>query len=667
MNNKIIVFGGDHHNTLGVIRSLGEAGIKPILILHGTIDSFVAQSKYISKIHYTENEEKGIELLINLYGQESLPPLIICCSDGASHYVDIYYNQLKEKFIFPNAGEEGRITKLMNKETMRTLAEECNLPSPNTWIINKNDTIPEDIIYPCIIKPLMSIEGCKSDIHTCQDYKSLANDIKSAHASRIQIQEFVDKEYEFQLIGCRIKTNETDKIIIPGVSYIIRSSAVSNTGFLRYSPIQEFKDINIKDVEEFIKRTQYVGLFSVEFIKSKTGKTYFMEINFRNDGNSYAVTGAGCNLPYIWAKGMITNVIDKNVTITKSTLVIPELIDFLQNVLTRRISFFHWVKDIIKSDTFLLYNGKDQRPFWYEVKFWYHRAINKIKRNILDVSWNIGFIDLKEDTLSQKEWKINWLKHPYKNRWFADPFILSMTDHEIKVLVEEFYDPIHRGRIAKLTIDRDNYTLKEIETLLELESHLSFPAIYRNGNDIYIYPENSETGSLTIYKLEDESRLIPYKTLHEEPLTDAILTTEFGSPFILSTKLPEQNGNKLYIYKSDKWDGIYKCNQEITFSTNTARNAGDIFHLNNKTIRSAQDCNVAYGKGLVFYEIIFKDGRFEMHELTRMYPKKIKYDQGMHTFNTFENLAVIDARKYRRPFICKSLLGINEFIKKLHK
>ena len=56
-----------------------------------------------------------------------------------------------------------------------------------------------------------------------------------------------------------------------------------------------------------------------------------------------------------------------------------------------------------------------------------------------------------------------------------------------------------------------------------------------------------------------------------------------------------------------------------------------------------------------------------MHELTRMYPKKIKYDQGMHTFNTFENLAVIDARKYRRPFICKSLLGINEFIKKLHK
>lgn len=667
MNNKIIVFGGNHHNTLGVIRSLGESGIQPILILHGSTTSFVAQSKYISKVHYAVNEEKSIELLINLYGKESLRPLIICCSDGASHYVDIYYNQLKEKFIFPNAGEEGRITRLMNKETMRILAEECNLPSPRTWIMNKTDAIPANIEYPCIIKPLMSIEGSKSDIHTCQNFESLFNDIQHVHTPQIQIQEFIDKEYEFQLIGCRIKTSKIDEIIIPGISYIIRSSAVSNTGFLKYSPIEELKDINIKDVEKFIRKTQYTGLFSIEFIKSKVGKTYFMEINFRNDGNSYAVTGAGCNLPYIWAKGMITNTINDNIKISTPTLVIPELIDFLQNVLTHRISFFHWLKDIIKSDTYLLYNKNDPKPFWNEVKYWRQRALNKLKRNILDVSWNIGFIELTENILSQKKWEIHWLTHSYKNRWFADPFILSVTNDEIIVLVEEFYDPIHRGRISKLTINRNDYTLKKIDTLLELDSHLSFPAIFRNGDDIYIYPENSETGSITIYKLENESTLIPYKVLHNEPLTDAILTTEFGDSFILSTKLPKQNGNKLYIYKSDKWNGTYKCNQEITFTTNTARNAGNLFHLNNKIIRPAQDCNEGYGKGLVFYEINFKEGQFEMKELTRMYPKHSKYDQGMHTFNTFANLAVIDARKYRKPFICKLLLGTNKLIKKIYK
>ena len=50
--NKIIVFGGNHHNTLGVIRSLGEAGITPILILHGTNHSFVLGSYEKSVIYW---------------------------------------------------------------------------------------------------------------------------------------------------------------------------------------------------------------------------------------------------------------------------------------------------------------------------------------------------------------------------------------------------------------------------------------------------------------------------------------------------------------------------------------------------------------------------------------------------------------------------------------
>ena len=33
--NKVIVIGGDHHNTLGVLRAFGEKGIYPDLILVG--------------------------------------------------------------------------------------------------------------------------------------------------------------------------------------------------------------------------------------------------------------------------------------------------------------------------------------------------------------------------------------------------------------------------------------------------------------------------------------------------------------------------------------------------------------------------------------------------------------------------------------------------------
>ena len=665
--NKIIVFGGNHHNTLGVIRSLGEAGITPILILHGTNHSFVAQSKYISQTYYVSNEEEGVKFLIEKYTKENFKPIIICCSDGASSCIDKNYNNLSPHFIFPNAEEEGRITLLMNKEKMRLLAEKYNLKTPQTWIISKRNPIPNNLHYPCIIKPLLSIEGSKTDIHICYNSSDLNQIIKVVHAPIIQVQEYIDKDYEFQFIGCRIKNKNEEHIIIPGVSQIIRSSSVSNTGFLKFRPINSQENIEIAKVKEFIRATKYIGLFSVEFIKSKHGDNYFMEINFRNDGNAYALTGAGYNLPYIWCKGMTDNSIEeKKYVAKKETLVIPELIDFFQSVLTHKISFIHWIKDVIKSHTYLLYNKKDSKPFYDELKYYMQRALNKVKRNSLDVSWNIGFVDINQDFLDKSTWDIHWMKHNYKNRWFADPFILKVTNDDIIVLVEEFYDPIHRGRISKLTIDKQTYELKKIDVILELNSHLSFPAIFRKDDKIYIYPENSAEGHIVVYEFDEKSNnLKPHKILHNEPLTDASLETCFNSFHLFTTKLPVQNGNQLFIYQSEKWDGEYHLIQTMEFPSNTGRNAGSLFRLNGKIIRPAQDCNGAYGKGLVFYEISYTEGTFEMKELKRIYPQHTIYDQGMHTFNVYNNLAVIDGRKFRKPFISKSLLAINKFIKKI--
>ena len=48
VQNDIVVIGASHHNTLGVIRSLGYKGIMPILLLISpNKKSYVAKSKYI--------------------------------------------------------------------------------------------------------------------------------------------------------------------------------------------------------------------------------------------------------------------------------------------------------------------------------------------------------------------------------------------------------------------------------------------------------------------------------------------------------------------------------------------------------------------------------------------------------------------------------------------
>ena len=65
-DHLFIVISGDNGNALGVVRSLGEAGIKPILV-YLVDDSHIPMllySKYIGIVHKVHSYEEGIELLL---------------------------------------------------------------------------------------------------------------------------------------------------------------------------------------------------------------------------------------------------------------------------------------------------------------------------------------------------------------------------------------------------------------------------------------------------------------------------------------------------------------------------------------------------------------------------------------------------------------------------
>ena len=61
-SHKFIIFGYDHYNALGVVRSLGEKGISPIVILHKTLvkdPSLVPNCRYASKVHIVDDVDEG--------------------------------------------------------------------------------------------------------------------------------------------------------------------------------------------------------------------------------------------------------------------------------------------------------------------------------------------------------------------------------------------------------------------------------------------------------------------------------------------------------------------------------------------------------------------------------------------------------------------------------
>lgn len=286
---------------------------------------------------------------------------------------------------------------------------------------------------------------------------------------------------------------------------------------------------------------------------------------------------------------------------------------------------------------------------------------NKLLK-LLSVKWTIGFIETDLNSiLSGKVLNIHWIQHSYTDRWFADPFILDVTDNEIILLCEEYYYPIKRGRIAKLEIDKKTWKLKNSQVVLELDTHLSFPAIFRKGDDVFIYPENSENGALTSYCYNvQHNKCTKCDDLIDEPLTDAIITELFGEKLLFSTKIPVQNKNILDVYH---WkDNKYAKSSSVLFSDNIARNAGDFFKIDGGIYRPAQDCNKVYG-GAVILQKVTKDNEFKFVDIRRIESDNSQYNVGCHTFNHYKGYTVIDAQGYKFPFIAKILMFLRSILK----
>ena len=66
--HKFIVFGAEHYNPLGIVRSLGEEGIKPIVVTLNSKLKVTSSSKYCGEIYHVNTREEGYDLIVNNFG-----------------------------------------------------------------------------------------------------------------------------------------------------------------------------------------------------------------------------------------------------------------------------------------------------------------------------------------------------------------------------------------------------------------------------------------------------------------------------------------------------------------------------------------------------------------------------------------------------------------------
>ena len=267
-------------------------------------------------------------------------------------------------------------------------------------------------------------------------------------------------------------------------------------------------------------------------------------------------------------------------------------------------------------------------------------------------TWQIAFPDASaEDIAMGKPYSINIIKGVPADRWYADPFVLDVTPTHITILAEEYLYATSLGRIARLTIERSSFKVVQTDTVLDLETHLSFPSILRRGNKIYIYPENSASGKLKIYEYDAATnQCTMLGAMSNEPLIDAILTEIDGKEYIFATQKDNANGDSTEIFAKDS-NGMFVKEQSVYVGKNIGRNGGAFFRIGNKLLRPAQNCNRGYGRGLSIQQITKHGEQFEIKETRRLKPPRRFLDHGMHTLNEYKGVTVIDISIYSHPTI----------------
>lgn len=382
---RVVVIGGNHHNTLGLVRSLGRVGLSISLILEDyDKECYVLRSKYIKDYTLAKTEEEVVHTLLSQANERRT--VVVCASDSAASIIDKHRSELIGGYYLPGCLEQGQLTHLMNKEVMSELAVKCGGNVPKTVVIERSETDFDNIPFPCITKPISSIEGSKADIAICRDKEELGEYLKHCKLRKVQVQRFVEKTIEYQLIGLI-----NGEVLIPGRSRIITQPKSTNTGYLKYEQLDGSEPLAF--CRKFLKRTGYSGLFSMEFIRDKEGNDYFMEINFRNDGNSICVTEAGVNLPFVWYQSCCVpefriSSVEKKI---REIYVMPEFCE-INLWYSGQIGFGRMVQELRQADVFMEYAVDDPNPTHGKKDFWKYLFLAVVKKPVRIIIKRIGNI-----------------------------------------------------------------------------------------------------------------------------------------------------------------------------------------------------------------------------------------------------------------------------------
>lgn len=313
MKATVIIIGRADIIKLGLIRSLGIAGCKVIAIqlMNNILRKYHPQkpldyySKYVNAYHFVK-QDNLVDFLLYKYADETNRPIIFTLDDTSVYLIDKAYNSLRNKFQLSNINQESEgIIRLMDKYAQKTLAGKAGLNVPKGWIIeyvNDGYIVPDDIEYPCFIKPMLCYHVAKGQQRRCDSKEDLMCFLKqSVTTPQIPLiaEQFIPIEKEIGVIGicfngkCFVPAKLTKTESETGKGSVNGVTMIGNI-----VPIND-KDADFYTLHKFLTSLNYTGIINLDFVESQ-GKQYFLEVNFRYAAYGYGLALANVNLPALY-------------------------------------------------------------------------------------------------------------------------------------------------------------------------------------------------------------------------------------------------------------------------------------------------------------------------------------------------------------------------------
>jgi hypothetical protein len=283
-------------------------------------------------------------------------------------------------------------------------------------------------------------------------------------------------------------------------------------------------------------------------------------------------------------------------------------------------------------------------------------AISKYLAKLYFKQWTIGlFQGSMEDMIRQGSFNpdIRWLYLDSFSKFIADPFFVTSSDGNLKVLLEDLDFRENCGKIYLLTLDKE-FRQVGYKLLLDTGSHLSYPFVFYENDRIYIFPEAAKSGKLSCYTYDPVTESMSYlQDIIPLPLRDSTIIKVVDRYWLFGIIARDDTEYKLNVYYADNLLGPYTPhkNNPVRNSLDGTRPAGNFVIVDGEIYRPAQNCHNGYGESMTIYRIteltednVAEEPCFDLSVNRKN--RNNRFIHSMHTVNQSDGYVVVDGEQW---------------------